>query len=260
VVQWFTGVDPLASEFPNMSPYAAFNNNPIYYTDPTGMAPEGPGPSWWRTTKFVLRNPIIAQNIGYYEKGSQNISTNAQRFAGRLGFTPDNQIAVEGNAVNAFRHVMWQSEITAQYGAGIARQAGDAHEDNPNAATGSNFKTSFSTLLAADETIDLMNNVIGRAIGNATKGEDMQFRALVTLEYYKENGLWTATPTTDSKGKVTGYTIGQTKLTQEQYDNAKKIIGGLNANGRTTDEQKAYDNKIKKAQENMKSMAEGAGF
>jgi RHS repeat-associated protein len=33
-------VDPLAHEFPNMSPYAAFNNNPLRFTDPTGAAPE----------------------------------------------------------------------------------------------------------------------------------------------------------------------------------------------------------------------------
>ena len=32
-------VDPLADEFPHMSPYAAFNNNPIFWTDSTGMAP-----------------------------------------------------------------------------------------------------------------------------------------------------------------------------------------------------------------------------
>jgi hypothetical protein len=30
--------DPLTSEFPSMSPYCFFNNNPIYYTDPTGMS------------------------------------------------------------------------------------------------------------------------------------------------------------------------------------------------------------------------------
>ena len=37
--RWHT-VDPLASAFPHMSPYAAFNNNPLRYTDPTGMAPD----------------------------------------------------------------------------------------------------------------------------------------------------------------------------------------------------------------------------
>jgi len=37
--RWWS-VDPLASAFPNMSPYAAFNNNPLRFTDPTGAAPE----------------------------------------------------------------------------------------------------------------------------------------------------------------------------------------------------------------------------
>jgi hypothetical protein len=35
----FLSVDPLASKFPHMSPYAAFNNNPLRFTDPTGAAP-----------------------------------------------------------------------------------------------------------------------------------------------------------------------------------------------------------------------------
>lgn len=35
----FMQIDPLASEFPNISPYAYGNNNPLRYTDPTGMAP-----------------------------------------------------------------------------------------------------------------------------------------------------------------------------------------------------------------------------
>ncbi len=32
--------DPLTEEFPSTSPYVAFNNNPVRFTDPTGMAPE----------------------------------------------------------------------------------------------------------------------------------------------------------------------------------------------------------------------------
>ncbi len=39
--RWLS-LDPLMSKFPWMSPYAAFNNNPIFYTDPLGLAPGGP--------------------------------------------------------------------------------------------------------------------------------------------------------------------------------------------------------------------------
>jgi RHS repeat-associated protein len=36
-------VDPLAEQTPNWSPYAFCNNNPVRYTDPTGMSTEDPG-------------------------------------------------------------------------------------------------------------------------------------------------------------------------------------------------------------------------
>jgi RHS repeat-associated protein len=40
--RWLS-LDPLMSKFPWQSPYTAYDNNPIYYTDPQGAAAGGPG-------------------------------------------------------------------------------------------------------------------------------------------------------------------------------------------------------------------------
>ena len=39
--RWLT-LDPLMAQFPHTSPYVAFDNNPIFYTDPYGLSPGGP--------------------------------------------------------------------------------------------------------------------------------------------------------------------------------------------------------------------------
>lgn len=40
IVSRWMSPDPLSDEFPDMSPYNFTNNNPIFFTDPTGLAPE----------------------------------------------------------------------------------------------------------------------------------------------------------------------------------------------------------------------------
>jgi RHS repeat-associated protein len=42
LMRW-KSLDPLMQMFPSMSPYVAFDNNPIYYTDPLGLASKGGG-------------------------------------------------------------------------------------------------------------------------------------------------------------------------------------------------------------------------
>ncbi len=56
-------LDPLMNQFPWMSPYVAFDNNPVYYTDPFGLAAEGGGDD--------------------KEKGTRNPTKKANRFANR---------------------------------------------------------------------------------------------------------------------------------------------------------------------------------
>lgn len=40
VVSRWINPDPLSDEFPDKSPYAFTNNNPVFFTDPTGLAPQ----------------------------------------------------------------------------------------------------------------------------------------------------------------------------------------------------------------------------
>ena len=57
--------------------------------------------------------------------------------------------------------------ITTKFGEAIAGEAGYAHEDTlPNDLRTRTF-TGPSALAQADETADLLNNVIGREIGKA---------------------------------------------------------------------------------------------
>ena|GEM_PF-3015321 len=41
--RWMS-LDPLMMQFPDLSPYVAFDNNPVYYTDPYGLSAVGGGP------------------------------------------------------------------------------------------------------------------------------------------------------------------------------------------------------------------------
>ena len=193
----------------------------------------------------------MALSIGDVTHNSTNISTNSARFSVNTGL-PEN----DGNAgshINAFRHVLWQAEITGRFGSDIAKQVGNAHEENPYAATGSNLQMTFTSLDNADQTIDLLNNQIGRKIGEATKGESMQAKALAVLEYFNINGVWTAIPNTDKDGTITTWSVARTVLTGDQYTNAKTILSTTNNNGYTPVQQAERNAEIaaenKKAQE-----------
>jgi len=92
--EWLT-IDPLFKEFPWQSPYVAFDNNPIYYKDPKGLAAEWndngdgtytaeEGDSAGSLAKdagipFEAANKIVQQQLGEnYRDKDGNINSNVE--------------------------------------------------------------------------------------------------------------------------------------------------------------------------------------
>lgn len=185
-----------------------------------------------RTVLFALNHPIVALDVGEYQRGSTNISTNAVRFATRNDILENG----DGRQVNAFRHTLWQSYIRNKHGLEMATQIGNVHEENPNVNLS---LRRFKTLSEADQTVDLLNNTIGRSIGKGSR-IGMQDMSIKVLEVFYQDGLYTAKKSDDG----TWY-IDRTKITKEQYETLLNIYKNLSDVGRTKEEQDKIDKEAK---------------
>lgn len=129
-----------------------------------------------------------------------------------------------GSSAGAMRHAIWQAAITAEYGFDVAKEVGDAHEQNPGADLSIRV---FSDINLGDEVVDLLNNEIGRLIGLDNQGKPMNEIALEVLEIYKSEGLYTM-----SKNENGDWEISKTPLSTEQYNALKNIFMQLDHNAR----------------------------
>lgn len=210
-----------------------------------------------RTVGFALREPATAIDIGQYVRNSTNISTNATRFStGKnvlygVTLTDDEGNVLKdkyGNVVRkeeergsekgAFRHTIWQAKIASKYGKGIAKQVGNAHEDNPRVNL---YQRSFRDIEDADQTVDMLNNMIGRRIGETCQTGSMRDMAFMVLDEFRYNGLYTAEP--DERGI---WHVKKRRLSQEKYDILKEHFSRVDENGYTPENlEKAqkYENK-----------------
>ncbi len=201
-----------------------------------------------RTIEFFLKHLYSATVIGSVAPKGTNISSNASRFATRGVDAESNSILNknsyfdekdEGSQIGAFRHVLWQAIIRKQLGYNIAKEAGDAHEENPNTDL---TKRIFDAnqIADADQVVDLLNNKIGREIGRKNPNSSTKNLALKTLEAYREIGFYSFIK--NDNGMIE---IIRTKITEEQYDQLKTRINELDNTGKTQEEVKADKPNIK---------------
>lgn len=236
-ISLWLSIDPLAEKLPHASPYAYCLNNPINAVDPDGRFPILPILLWKatgylmekfgqnanvKTAGYAMNHPINAVKTGTADIPSWGISKIASNFEVNLRnealFTSG-----EGSQGNAYRHTLWQSILTNEFEADQAKRIGNNHEDklpiNMN-------QRNFAKMDAADQMADLLNNEIGRKIGEKNKGANNQELSVKVLKEYKQNGLWTV-----SGDKKTGYKVQKTKLSQEQYKKALEVLKRKGENG-----------------------------
>ena len=170
-----------------------------------------------------MKHPINALKVGYYDEGSNNISTIASNFEINIVNKANLGKRSEGTSGNAIRHTLWQAIITKEIDATHAERIGNAHEDNSKLDM--NQKV-FDNMASADASADLHNNIIGRKIGtNNPKASNVNLAKLV-LKEYKEKGLWTVT-------KINGkYHLQRTKISQKQYELGVQEINKKNNYGK----------------------------
>ena len=184
-----------------------------------------------KEASFFIQQPKTALNIGVYRENSNNLSTKAGNFAINGGFEKkkysiSNEVLDEGSELGAFRHALWQAEITSKYGPLTAWKAGAAHERNPMSDL---QKMEFDNLAEADQTADLLNNIIGREIGIQHGDSSMRGLANQVLETFYRDGLYTTAEYEDGKWR-----IERKPLSQDKYEKAKSVFETIGENGMIT--------------------------
>ena len=233
----WTTPDPLSEKYYSISPYAYCAGNPVNLVDPTGNGPVDciityhlishrlefhSNSSTLRTLGYSMSHPYIAYMIGPGKENYSGISATAARFAINVMNAAGLRSNQEGTPKNAFRHVLWQSMITSEFGEETAIRVGNAHEIS--SMTDYNQYT-FSTIAEADLNVDLRNNEIGRQIAIENPDSSNISLALRALYYYHTQGLWIIEKSNDE------FVIYQRKLNDDEYQKALKELTNLHQDG-----------------------------
>jgi hypothetical protein len=197
--------------------------------------------SAWDEVSFGVRHPFVAGQIYGGEQAAEvalpstsslavrfsvNLRTDRQTDIGSGGLAENAQH--EGSEVNAMRHTLWNAINARRFGLDLATEAANAHEANPHAIDGQDPATqTFPTLLAADESADLRNNILGRELGAFSTASPKDL-ASYTLQLFRDRGLWVA----QRQGDGTYKAVRQ-RLTTPTFNAAAAKLNNLNEIGLT---------------------------
>ena len=214
-----------------MDSYGYCYQNPVQLVDPDGKNPIIPLLLWKaagnalekygsnsdvKTVGYSMNHPINAVKTGHSDLPKWGISMIVSNF--EVNLRNEAQFSSgEGSQGNAYRHALWQAILSNEFGSEHARRIGNAHEDNiPNNLTQREFGKDLSK---ADQMADILNNIIGRRIGEKNKGSSNLVMAVAVLHEYRQNGLWRVTGNEES-----GYKVEKMRLSLEQYKQALKVL------------------------------------
>ena len=229
--------DPLSEKYYSISPYAYCAGNPVNLVDPNGNGPVEwiikyyvmshrfeyhSNTSTLRTIGFSMRHPYIAYKIGPGKENYSGISAIAGKFAINIMNAAGYNSNLEGTPKNAFRHVLWQTLITTEYGEETAIRVGNAHEVYSIIDYN---QRSFKKIEDADTSVDLHNNAIGRQIALDNPGSSNVSLALKVLYHFHTQGLWVV-----ERGKDE-FVIYQQKLSDDEYQKAMEELIKLHQDG-----------------------------
>jgi|GEM_PF-6353393 len=204
----FFGLDPIADEFQHVSPYNYTENEPAGSIDLWGLQRwkvngkerNKPSSDYLKrasTAGTAIRYPVAAAKVGENGYGKTNVSS----IAGRVGrhIREDAGLSMgAGKEENAFIHTIWSAKLAAEFGSNTATDLADAHEGVGVASVSEidlnepfEVDNDVEGAELADHVVDLLNNEVGRAIGEPMgEGASFQRIALKALMVFMVDGLW----------------------------------------------------------------------
>lgn len=246
----FFNIDPLAEDYSYQGPYNFSENRVIDAFELEGLeaivindkgskhvmkqaaTPQGRNSA---TLSAVISHPIAASKVGEFKRGGTNISSVSGRIARHVA-EDGNMTVGEGSESNAVRHALWSATMTSEFGSEAATKIGNAHEGVKvrNSVAIDFNQPLVQDLEYADSVVDILNNEIGRSIGeNFEEGTSLIDIAMEVLNVYKNEGLWEGS--TDKDGN---FTIKRNTISQSQLENGARTLRTLDSNGFNNEDRK----------------------